>query len=618
MKFQLTALFLILIFISPALAEDNAVLKLSKSNSWLALGHYQKTLFGYKSYIDSKEFFLSKDGKFSPYKELKKTIELFEKSSESLDEHPVCKYPARYEFLKSKLKLNLAVTPNCKKFNEWYSLINPKGISLIFPTSFINNPASAFGHTFIRIDTENQTEKNSLLAYAANFSASTSGENAVTYALKGLFGGYDGYFSVTPYYKLVRTYSDLEKRDIWEYELNFTEKDASFIVKHLWELRKVSFIYYYLDENCSFHLLGLFEVVRPELKLRDSFKTWVIPIDTIKSIIVDKNLVTKEVFRPSVTTKFTEKLKNSTKDEIKLAKKIVRSEEFNFKAINSKYEKNFLARTYELAYDYLEFLMLSNKIDEKKGQKQSFTLLKERSKYDLVSKEVKVTPPVTPERMHESARFFSKFGNMDGKNYSEFAFRTPYHDLTDSDYGILSGSQIEFLETRVRRFHKEDFKLQELSVLNIASLSPRLSLVKPLSWRFNFGLKRRDDFKSAQKLIYKTDLLLGHTYNLNDKSFIFLLAGPDVNISRNLRNSYSFGPAFQAGVRYESSISRINLLSSFKVARHALGDEHTEVDFFNNIGLRISKNMSINLEYIRRRDYSRYYNNISFRFNLYF
>ena len=84
-------------------------------------------------------------------------------------------------------------------------------------------------------------------------------KNGLTFAIQGLIGGYPGTFSVLPYYIKVREYSNLENRDLWEYELNLSPEEIEIFVDHLWELGSTYFAYYYLSENCSYHVLGLLE-----------------------------------------------------------------------------------------------------------------------------------------------------------------------------------------------------------------------------------------------------------------------------------------------------------------------------------------------------------------------
>ena len=97
-----------------------------------------------------------------------------------------------------------------------------KSISLIFPTAYISSPASMQGHTFLRLDKDINTP---LIANAINYSARTNETFGAIFAYKGLFGGYKGLYTMMPYYEKIGEYSDLELRDIWEYRLNFAQKE---------------------------------------------------------------------------------------------------------------------------------------------------------------------------------------------------------------------------------------------------------------------------------------------------------------------------------------------------------------------------------------------------------
>jgi hypothetical protein len=45
----------------------------------------------------------------------------------------------------------------------------------------------------------------------------------------GLTGGYYGGFTTKPYYDIINTYNNIENRDIWEFNLNFTPKSLIFL-----------------------------------------------------------------------------------------------------------------------------------------------------------------------------------------------------------------------------------------------------------------------------------------------------------------------------------------------------------------------------------------------------
>ncbi len=134
-----------------------------------------------------------------------------------------------------------------------------------------------FGHTLLRVDSRRTGPSRKLLNYGANYAAKPDTENAVLYALKGLVGLFEGHFTIFPYYTKVQEYNNWESRDLWEYELNFTEDQLDYLLLHLWELGGTFFEYYYFQENCSYHILSLLEVANPDLHLKDEFFFSVIP-----------------------------------------------------------------------------------------------------------------------------------------------------------------------------------------------------------------------------------------------------------------------------------------------------------------------------------------------------
>ena len=215
---------------------------LAASPTWLTLGHWYREGPSYKSAVDDDSFFLSTFGATDPKSELKATIEAFRNPQTVAD--TVCKYPARAHYLRTYIPS--LIKPKCEKFKDWWKQIAPESITLVFPSAYINNPASTFGHTLLRI---NATHGDPLLAYSTSYAASTNGENAILYALKGVFGGYYGEFSLGPYYKRVSKYSEIENRDIWEYDLDLTKPEVEQLVRHLWEIKSVKICLLYTSPS---------------------------------------------------------------------------------------------------------------------------------------------------------------------------------------------------------------------------------------------------------------------------------------------------------------------------------------------------------------------------------
>ena len=93
-----------------------------------------------------------------------------------------------------------------------------------------------FGHTLLRIDPAGEHENTPLLGYALNFAAHTHDPIGLSYAYKGIFGKYEGKFSLASYSTIVKQYGDLEHRDIWEFPLNLSDQEIFFLLLHLCDL----------------------------------------------------------------------------------------------------------------------------------------------------------------------------------------------------------------------------------------------------------------------------------------------------------------------------------------------------------------------------------------------
>ena len=288
---------------------------LAADPEWLALVHYRKNLIfpGVTGQADDPHFYLADDGKTDPAAELDATLKSFFAPpvvETDTAQHPQCRFIARYTWLKRSLHFDPERLPPqpCERFRKWRAALDATALTLVFPSAYINNPSSMFGHTLLRVDGADQDEKTRLLAYAVNYAVGPGGDNGVMFTLKSLVGAYPGLFSMSPYYVKVKEYSDMENRDIWEYRLNFTQEEIDRLLRHAWELGPVRFDYYFFDENCAYYLLSLFDVARPGLALTDSFRGWVIPVDTVRRVVEKSGMLKQVVYRPASNTRLRDRL----------------------------------------------------------------------------------------------------------------------------------------------------------------------------------------------------------------------------------------------------------------------------------------------------------------------
>ena len=204
---QLKLIVLILFGIFLGISSDNSFGETTSFDKkyWLKLLHYNKG----KSLADGEKFFLSPQGKSDPDAELLATIAAFKNPDSKVGwfNYPAqCVFRERYEFLKSSGLLENTPKLSCPVFDEWITGLNPESISLIFSSSYPNNPSSLFGHTLLRVNQKNKN--NDLLDYAIAFSAVPEKDDlGLIFAFKGFFGGYKGLFEVTKYYTYIWGYT---------------------------------------------------------------------------------------------------------------------------------------------------------------------------------------------------------------------------------------------------------------------------------------------------------------------------------------------------------------------------------------------------------------------------
>ncbi len=210
--------------------------------------------------------------------------------------------------------LSLVPKATASELQNWKSSINADAVAIVFAGAYANNPASMFGHTFLRFfkrAKQNQRPGGDLLTYTAGYLAATDpNDSAPVYAYKGLTGGYAGVYDVGPFYLNVGLYNNAEARDLWEYTINLSPQEVDLLLTKLWELQhRSSRPYYFFTQNCAYGLLSLLESARPDLDLTSHLHGFVLPLDTLRVLQSHGLLETESPrFRSSVRRRLNEKI----------------------------------------------------------------------------------------------------------------------------------------------------------------------------------------------------------------------------------------------------------------------------------------------------------------------
>lgn len=486
--------FVVYVFDSRALASESNWIELADSVQWLKLGHYQKNIWGkgHTSQVDDHNFFLATDGKTNPESELKATLKALRQSDSSGDLQIYCRFPARAVWLHKKLPQTIPSfnLEKCEELQEWRARVNAHSISLIFPASYINSPSSMFGHTLLRIDPPKGSGANDLLSWALNYGANADvDDGALSYAYRGLTGGYFGTYSIVPYFEKVKEYNDIDNRDIFEYQLNLNSEELRLLLLHAWELKGIKFQYYYFDENCAYQLLTLLEVARPNSQLTDKFVFRAIPADTVR-VIDQAGFIEGAVIRPSAKSEFNAYSALLSAQEHRWVKMLVNDFPSGMEAIrNLEPERQF--SLLKQAYRYSRLLAVEeNKNDQVK--KSSYQIL---SAISVLPTHKDATPKIQlsrTEKGHYSQRWGAAgFYNTSAPKQSGMllSWRPAYHDWLDPIEGYALGANIEFLDTEIY-LDESTAELHRISIAQVQALRQVDTFFNPTSWYAGGGFER--------------------------------------------------------------------------------------------------------------------------------
>jgi hypothetical protein len=506
MKALLLALF--------AFTAQASELDIARSAGWQRLLYYKTHLIGgWKSAVDGSGFFLAPDGATNPEAELLATMKALEIGGGTFGklQQPIgCAFPLRKAFLEEALGKKFPAEP-CPEFEDFLRKLNPAGVALVFATAYPNNPASMFGHSFLKVRSKQNQGLVPLLDWSLNYAAMVPPEeNPFAFAFFGLTGGYAGQFALVPYYAKIEEYGNLEGRDIWEYDLNLTQAELLRLVQAVWEIETNSHLYYYFfDENCSFQVLTLLEAVRPDWNLSGYF-LHMIPGESVKAFTRLPGATGAVRMRPSLERKLqamVRAISSAEREQFDRAKRVGPGE-LKGGALSAyiyylQAEKK--RQGTEWTHEARLWQALKNKAAEG-GAEPVTELGGERTRPDLShgAYQLGLGPVREPG------------GNLG----AELSIRFAYHDLLDADSGFTPHSEVLFPNFRFRYLAETGrLSLHEAELYSIVSLTPWNEVRKPLAWRTKISFGRTLDLGCATCRALHAEAGVGSAFSLLPERF---------------------------------------------------------------------------------------------------
>ncbi|MFT5397169.1 MAG: hypothetical protein ACI85N_002387 [Gammaproteobacteria bacterium] len=512
---------------------------------WTALLHYNQGgtwRDRSESYIDFSPFFFSNQGHHDPKQEMLAAIKVL-----FADDAKPCSTLSRYHFLFEHLVSTRdeqwqQATKSCNEFNQLLARLKPQRLDLIFPSSYLNAPSSMFGHTLFRIVSEEGIQgNNDLFSLAISFGANVPNSvHPLEYMSNGLLGGFPGFYIYMPYFAKIQEYNHEESRDLWEYHLNFTPEEITRLLEHLWELNQVQFDYYYLDENCSYRLLELLAVLRPDVDWATDLRFAEIPINTIRKA-KEQGLVTKVQYRPSVLSQIRQQLSPLSVNDLAHVKAL-QSDLVPLEGLNPDQQAQLLSTAYAVyrfnhRRDWSESDISHHGLD----------LLKARAKLSNTTSNSRlhIQTPRKPDEAHGVKRTAVGWSRHDNQHTLDLQWRYAYHDLLDNNVGVAKGFGLEVFNINLA-LNEDKVWLKQFELLNVQSISPRNTLIKPISWEMSAGYLDTNKDRDARHFYAQGGI--GVSYNIQNLQWYVI---PKAQLRQPLEESLHYGLGIKTGLVYQ-------------------------------------------------------------------
>lgn len=460
-----------------------------------------------------------------------------------------------------------------------------------------------FGHTLLRVDQKGQTEQTRILAYTINYAAEVPPDVGISYAFKGLFGGYKGFFSTIPYYIKVQEYRDIENRDIWEYKLNLTDEQLHKLLMHAWELGNAYFDYFFFKENCSYHLLSLLEAANPDWHLTDQFVLWTVPADTVRLMTLQPGLVGDIAYRPARSTQIKQKRERLSVEERRRMLDIAKDPSEIKSDAFLKYPPTRQAFVLDLASDYLRYRSIADESHAAEYRDRNRAVLTARSAIRAKPDEEKIVPTTAPpEEGHKTSRAGVAAGWRNNELFEEINLRAGYHDLLDPEKGYQPGAQIELLSVALRHYERSDqFRVERATLANIVSLFPMDSLFKSPSWKVNIGMDsiRHGGCKYCSSGVASGGIGASAESRLIGREIFFAFAEVESSYSHAYDENYRAGAGGSIGVT-ATMTDRWSVLLSSTYLKFPLGEKSDDWRLYFGQRYTLQQNLALRLEFNHR------------------
>lgn len=523
----LSSVFL-LFFLQESWSDDKALnlendlikksrdLNISQSYYWKKLLHY----YNGSSLVKSKSFFLSDKGSNNLQSELEGNLRAFlDKDISKQDDHNICKFPARFQFILKSLGVDRKTFPNpkCTKYKNHISKIAANNLSISFASESANSVISMMGHVFLKISgtTKEGRDVSHALGYFADFRKSS----VFSIIFGSISKGVDGLYLLEPYKKKLELYNIKQNRNVWNYNIKLSSTQIDKLVDHIWELKNANVTYHFITNNCGSALLNLLSLVEEKLDNYDIL--FDAPIDIIKRLYEIGYIKSVELV-PSDIGKYQVLSKNLTRQD---KKNILAFFEKDDK--RDFYRKNFSNKNDNILY--VIDLVNEHKLSKKPQKYQEdYVVIKEIIDEEFTNLgntnlNLDIRNPIN--KTYSSVLDFGYESRKSNNEYLRFGFYPVYNDIKDDNSNYFNEFDLQLLNLNAFYNINEDRLLfEKLDIIKIKNINDYDLIFSGLSKSLNISLERQKLNSLSNKMFFDGNAGLGYGDRLFDDLLVYAIS----------------------------------------------------------------------------------------------
>jgi hypothetical protein len=451
-----------------------------------------------------------------------------------------CAFPAQYA--KTQKNFHVEQLSECKELYAWLIHKPRENMALVYAGSYLGNASSAFGHTFLLAWDKNPLSPiSSVIDFSGDVPSATG---IIDYVTGGLLGEFPGRFNITTLSNKTFSYGIKEGRSLQIFPLEISLQEIDFIWMQLWEMQQIDMNYYFLDKNCSYQIMYLLSLVKPEIALTSFDGLYTIPGDTV-NYLYEKKLLKEALHIPSLN-------RQAAMD-------------------TSPFHPNaWLFRHYDFESD----------TSKDWGDAQNL-----------------VTPsklPSTPQFItttvvdaHSSSRIKLGISQHEQQNQPSLllGYRPLFHAETDPQAGFDKGNAIELLAIEVS-IDKNKIKIDDITLFRFRSLIPAQGFINGRLWEICLGAKR--ELQRSGDISLEPNLALGFGRSGDIGALSYWYTGY-LNLENHQMTKTSLIPQLETGAHWTKGLWQIRYQYKVDIVDDRRQSNKTE------IGYVFKKNISAHL-----------------------